>query len=146
MPIIVPSNHTRIGAWVNSYMSGRNPLLIVSCTISLIAMQGYRTNTKDTGSLGYNSVCYTTSRIGWVSLKEIYRYKCRRVCLFVCVVSSHSFWTSGSLDVPAGVTQEEKVTQDVSSTFFLRCVPQFFSREGFSHSFPSSTVKSNFVY
>ena len=24
-----------------------------------------------------------------------------------CVLSSHSFWTSSSLDVPAGVTQEE---------------------------------------
>ena len=29
----------------------------------------------------------------------------RSVC--VCVFSSHSFWTSSSLDVPAGVTQEE---------------------------------------
>ena len=28
------------------------------------------------------------------------------VCFCVCV-SSHSFWTSSSLDVPAGVTQEE---------------------------------------
>ena len=27
--------------------------------------------------------------------------------LSVCVFSSHSFWTSSSLDVPAGVTQEE---------------------------------------
>ena len=27
--------------------------------------------------------------------------------LIVCVFSSHSFWTSSSLDVPAGVTQEE---------------------------------------
>ena len=28
--------------------------------------------------------------------------------MYVCVVfSSHSFWTSSSLDVPAGVTQEE---------------------------------------
>ena len=27
------------------------------------------------------------------------------VCM--CVFSSHSFWTSSSLDVPAGVTQEE---------------------------------------
>ena len=27
--------------------------------------------------------------------------------LFVCVFSSRSFWTSSSLDVPAGVTQEE---------------------------------------
>ena len=58
----------------------------------------------------------------------------------VCVFSSHPFWTSSSLDVPAGVTQ------DLSSTFFLRCVPSFFLREGFSLSFLSSTVKSNFVY
>ena len=27
--------------------------------------------------------------------------------LCVCVFSSHPFWTSGSFDVPAGVTQEE---------------------------------------
>ena len=48
MSIIVPSNHTRIGAWVESKMSGRNPL--VYCTIPLIVMQGYHTNTQDTGS------------------------------------------------------------------------------------------------
>ena len=29
------------------------------------------------------------------------------VVTFVCVFSSHPFWTSSSLDVPAGVTQEE---------------------------------------
>ena len=29
------------------------------------------------------------------------------VCVCVCVFSSHSFWTSSSLDVLAGVTQEE---------------------------------------
>ena len=56
------------------------------------------------------------------------------------VFSSHSFWILSPLDVPAGVIQ------DFSSTFLLRCVPEFFSREGVSHSFPSSTVKSNFVY
>ena len=28
-------------------------------------------------------------------------------CVCVCVFSSHSFWTSSSLDVPVGVTQEE---------------------------------------
>ena len=27
--------------------------------------------------------------------------------MYVCVFSSHSFWTSSSLDVPAGVTKEE---------------------------------------
>ena len=29
------------------------------------------------------------------------------VCMYVYVFSSHSFWTSSSLDVPTGVTQEE---------------------------------------
>ena len=29
------------------------------------------------------------------------------VFVCVCVFSSHSFWTSSSLDIPAGVTQEE---------------------------------------
>ena len=29
------------------------------------------------------------------------------ICMCVCVFSSHLFWTSSSLDVPAGVTQEE---------------------------------------
>ena len=43
-------------------------------------------------------------------------------------------------------SHRRKVTQDFSSTFLLRCVLYFFSREGFSYSFPSSTVKSNFMY
>ena len=29
------------------------------------------------------------------------------LCVCVCVLSSRPFWTSSSLDVPAGVTQEE---------------------------------------
>ena len=29
----------------------------------------------------------------------------------MCVFSSHPFWTSSSLDVPAGVTQEEGHTE-----------------------------------
>ena len=41
------------------------------------------------------------------------------------------------MDVPAAVTQDV-------ATFLLRCLPQFFSREGSSRSFPSSTVTSNF--
>ena len=49
--------------------------------------------------------------------------------VFVCVFSSHSFWTSSSLDVPVGVTQEEghtggrphrrKATQEEGHTGFL---------------------------
>ena len=36
-------------------------------------------------------------------------YECSStyMCVCVCVFSSHPFWTSSSLDVPAGVTQEE---------------------------------------
>ena len=37
--------------------------------------------------------------------KYLARPRMTHVCL--CVFSSHSFWTSSSLDVPAGVTQEE---------------------------------------
>ena len=33
MSIIVPSNHTRIGAWVNSKMSGRNPLVYICIVV-----------------------------------------------------------------------------------------------------------------
>ena len=55
----------------------------------------------------------------------------------VCAFSSHLFWTSNSLEVPA------RVTQDFPSTFLLRCVPLFFWRERFSRPFPSSTVKLN---
>ena len=78
------------------------------------------------------------------------------VC-FLPIHSGHQVrWTYQPGSHRRKVTQEEghtggrshrrKVTQDFSSTFFLRCVPYFFSREGFCHSFPSSTVKSNFVY
>ena len=73
------------------------------------------------------------------------------VCVFVCVFSSHLFWTSSSLDVLAGVTQEEGHTGGKSHRISYPpcfCGPclNFFSREDFSHSFPSSPVKSNFVY
>ena len=67
------------GAWVNSKISGRNPP--VYCTIPLIAtsIQRYQTKTEDTtSSLDYSSICYITSRIGWVSMKGIYKYRCTR--------------------------------------------------------------------
>ena len=64
----------------------------------------------------------------------------------VCVFSSHSFWTSSSLDVPAGVTQEEGHTG-----FFIHLLSAvrtltFLARRIQPDSFPSSTVKSNLVY
>ena len=62
-----------------------------------------------------------------------------RVCVIHCVVIPFIL-DVGLVDAPAGVTQ------DFSSTFLLRCVPSFLSREGFRRPFPSSTVKSNFGY
>ena len=61
-------------------MSGITPPLY--CTNTLIAMQGHLHWVVLHNFIGYNTVC-------------------------VCVFSSHPFWTSSSLDVPAGVTQEE---------------------------------------
>ena len=59
---------------------------LVYCTISLIAMQGCRTDTEYTKSLGYSSVCYVTSRIGWVSLKGIFSYIDVDVILGNCTI------------------------------------------------------------
>ena len=42
-------------------------------------------------------------KMGW---KDEFRKWLPKLSI-VCVFSSHSFWTSSSLDVPAGVTQEE---------------------------------------
>ena len=39
-----------------------------------------------------------------IVVQHIYIHIC---IICVCVFSSHPFWTSSSLDVPAGVTQEE---------------------------------------
>ena len=39
-----------------------------------------KTKTKDTISLNYNTLCYITpfNRNGWVSMKGIYKHRCRR--------------------------------------------------------------------
>ena len=69
----------------------------------------------------------------------------RSACVRVWVFSSHSFWTSRSLDVPAGVTQEEGHTEFLihllsavhALNFLARRIQQFL---------PSLTGKSNIVY
>ena len=76
---------------------------------------------------------------------NVHSFVCACVCVCVCFLSIHSGHQVRWTYQPG--SHRRNVTQDFSSTFFLRCVPQFFSQEGFSHSFPSSTVKSsNFVY
>ena len=42
-----------------------------------------------------------------ISYDRIYVEQKESIGVCACVFSSHSFWTSNSLDVPAGVTQEE---------------------------------------
>ena len=61
MSIIVRSRHTGIGAWVNSNLYTS----ILYNFINFHARVLYK-HTGYTGSLGYNSVCYITSRIRWV--------------------------------------------------------------------------------
>ena len=66
------------------------------------------------------------------------------VCVCVCLLPIYSGRQVSWMYQPG--SHRRKVTQDFSSTFLLRRMTLFFSREGFSRSFPSSTVKSNFVY
>ena len=66
-------------------------------------------------------------------------------CVCVCLLSSHLFWTSDLWMHQPG-SHRRKVAQDFSSTFLLRCCLNFLLRGGLSRPFPSSTVKSNFVY
>ena len=67
------------------------------------------------------------------------------VCVCVCFLPIYSARQVRWMYQPG--SHRRKVTQDFSSTFLLRCMPLFFSREGFSRrSCPSSILKSNFVY
>ena len=80
--IVLKNDNSTIEPYKNrglgkQYNVGQNhPVLY--CTIPLNAMQGYQTKTEDTTSLDYNSICYVTSRIGWASMKGIFKYRCRR--------------------------------------------------------------------
>ena len=55
----------------------------------------------------YRSRLYAQNSVFEIAHQESVEVCSTHVCVCVCVFSSHSFWTSSSLDVPAGVTQEE---------------------------------------
>ena len=62
------------------------------------------------------------------------------------MIGCYLFWTSGLRTYqPGSHRSKRKVIHDFS-IFLLRCLPSFFLREGFTRSFPSSTVKLSFVY
>ena len=67
MSTIVPSRHTGIGAWVNSNLYTS----ILYNFMNFHARVLYK-HAEYTGSLGYNSVCYITSRIRWVFKEKMY--------------------------------------------------------------------------
>ena len=74
---------------------------------------------------------------------------CVCVCLLnVCVcVLYHPIYSERQTcgRTSRGHTGSRKATRDFS-TFRLRCLPSFLSREAFSRPFHSLTLKSNFVY
>ena len=71
---------------------------------------------------------------------SFYSLECRALCVFLPIYSGRRVrW----MYQPR--SHRRKVAQDYSSTFLLQCMPLFFTREGFSRSYPSSTVKSNFM-
>ena len=63
----MPSNHTTVGAWVNSKLSGRNPPLYCTFQIDHHAGAPKHDSHKRNYKLGYISICYIGFRIGWVS-------------------------------------------------------------------------------
>ena len=82
-------------------------------------------------------------RHDYIKSCTVYTVVQQYVCVCVCVFSFHSFWTSNSLDVPAGVTQEE------GHTGFLIHLPSavralIFLARRIQPFLPLSTVKSNF--
>ena len=82
-------------------MSGRClPLYQVLCTLILITMHSHQSYPNIT-----TAVIHSYEYVVVVVFTLTDRASTIHVC--VCVFSSHPFWTSSSLDVPAGVTQEE---------------------------------------
>ena len=74
MSIIVPSNHTRIGAWVNRTMYMGEKTIIINCH-ARVSHKQHRIHGKLGLQICYQNTRrpYITSRIGWVSLKGIFR-------------------------------------------------------------------------
>ena len=129
MSIIVPSSHTRMGAWVNNKNVGEkstiNSILynIINCHARI---SHTKKNKKNTGSLGYNSVCYLTSRIGWVSNKGDFRYRCR-IILGNCTEPFVTKDQPPPCNRPSGHKKhsgEIKVYNYITSSWYLNGYPE----------------------
>ena len=78
------------------YNIGKKPTLILN---------NYINRRHDAGTPKQRQKHTMNLDITWFLCEQQKKKKKRTVC--VCVFSSHSFRTSSSLDIPAGVTQEE---------------------------------------
>ena len=89
------------------------------CNVLSTEHEGLSTHTCPTGMVSrtFDAQHSVTKNLLYSSIIEMQIQSSYCVCV---VFSSHSFWTSSSLDVPAG-SHRRKVTQDFSSTFFLGC-------------------------
>ena len=67
-------------------------------------LNGFADGSSNGSTLQYRG---ETLRYAVVHARTPDKIKNKTVVVCVCVFSSHSFWTSSSLDIPAGVTQEE---------------------------------------
>ena len=66
-------NRTLLVTLGQRYNVGEKPTVILYTYIDRHAGTPNKTKTKDTMRLDYSSVCYIGSRIGWVSMKEIFK-------------------------------------------------------------------------
>ena len=79
--------------------SSTAPLSRPQTTPTTLPPMGFRPTTLPPASMG------ASEEPMWV--RRFSKRRSTPLCMCVCVFSSHLFWTSSSLDVPAGVTQEE---------------------------------------
>ena len=85
-----------------------------------------------------------------VTLGQQYNVGEKPTVILCCVFSSHLFWTSGLLDVPAGVTQEEGHTRFLihlpsavrAFIFLARRIQPFLARVDREVEFCALTIKS----
>ena len=92
--------------------------------------------TLKAGNLGNSSFLPKTTKICYKNVSNVSQNLGGQAVHFVR--------TNESCPGKTAEARRRKVAQDFSSTFLLRCLPSFFSREGFIRPFPSSTLKSNF--
>ena len=72
MSIMVTSNHTRVRAWVNNKMKGRDPL-VVYCTLlytTINCLAGISHNPRRHGKLGLQLSLKENQKRTYVSYKE----------------------------------------------------------------------------